>query len=120
MRHGVLSPRYAPVGLILLESIGYKSGTTRATPLLATHLGRYTLVSTVRGKKSFWVRNLQKQPSIRFHRGGRLKEASAQVFTPDDTTPDTKSLPPTVAALINTLLRNGSNDLALAVLRTDS
>jgi hypothetical protein len=53
VRKGVLSPRYAPLGLILLESTGYKSGAARNTPLLATRVGNYTFISTVRDKSPF-------------------------------------------------------------------
>jgi deazaflavin-dependent oxidoreductase (nitroreductase family) len=120
VRKGALSPRYAPVGLIVLESIGFKSGAVRSTPLLATRIGTYTFVSTVRGKKSFWVKNLQKNPDIRFHMGGRVKEARSFVFASDNDLPKVGSLPPLIAAIAARLVRRGPDNLTLAVLRTES
>jgi deazaflavin-dependent oxidoreductase (nitroreductase family) len=118
VRKGILSPKCAPVGLILLETIGFKSGSVRSTPLLATHVGGYTIVSTVRGKKSFWIRNLQEQPDISFYKGGRLKKARSLVIT-SETDPQTlDSLPWVITAITNALLGGGAKGLALAVLRT--
>ena len=118
VRRGILSPQCAPVGLILLETIGFKSGTVRSTPLLATHVGDYTFVSTVRGKQSFWIRNLQEQPDIRFYKGGRLKQAKSVVITPETDRQALDSLPWMIAAITNTLLGAGAKGFTLAVLRT--
>ena len=118
VRKGILSPKCAPVGLILLETIGFKSGSVRSTPLLATHVGDYTIVSTVRGKKSFWIRNLQQQPDISFYKGGRLRKAKSLVIT-SETDPQTlDSLPWAITAITNALLAGSAKGLALAVLRT--
>jgi deazaflavin-dependent oxidoreductase (nitroreductase family) len=118
VRKGILSPKCAPVGLILLETIGFKSGVVRSTPLLATHVGNYTIVSTVRGKQSFWIRNLQEQPDISFYKGGRLKKASSVVITSETDPQALDSLPWAIAAITNALLGDGAQGLALAVLRT--
>jgi deazaflavin-dependent oxidoreductase (nitroreductase family) len=83
VRRGLLSTRLTPASLIVLESVGFKSGATRRTPLLSLGLGRFRLVSTVRGDRSFWVRNLQQQPRVRFFLGGRAREAEALVIAPD-------------------------------------
>jgi deazaflavin-dependent oxidoreductase (nitroreductase family) len=120
VRKGVLSPRYAPVGLIVLESIGYKSGSVRSTPLLATRVGNYTFISTVRGKKSFWVRNLQKQPDISFYMGGRVKKAKSYVFTPESDFSARDALPPVIAGIANVLARRGAEGWAFAVLQAES
>ena len=116
VRKGLLSPRCAPIGLIVLESTGYKSGALRNTPLLATHIGDYVLVSTGRAKRSFWVRNLQQQPHIRFHLGGKVKEATSYVITPDEDFQTPPSLPPLVAATANLLARRGGEGWAFALL----
>jgi deazaflavin-dependent oxidoreductase (nitroreductase family) len=116
VRKGVLSPRCAPVGLIVLESTGFKSGVLRSTPLLATHIGDYVLVSTGRAKRSFWVRNLQKQPNIRFHLGGKVKKATSYVITPDEDFQVPKSLPPIVAAAARQLAKRSGEGWAFALL----
>jgi deazaflavin-dependent oxidoreductase (nitroreductase family) len=118
VRKGILSPKCAPVGLILLETIGFKSGVVRSTPLLATHVGDYTFVSTVRGKQSFWIKNLQQQPDISFYKGGRQKKASSVVITSETDPQALDSLPWAIAAITNALLGDGAQGLALAVLRT--
>ena len=118
VRKGILSPKCAPVGLILLETIGFKSGRVRSTPLLATHVGDYTFVSTVRGKQSFWIRNLQEQPDISFYKGGRLKKARSVVMTPETDPQALDSLPWVIGAITNALLGTGAKGFALAVLRT--
>jgi deazaflavin-dependent oxidoreductase (nitroreductase family) len=118
VRKGVLSPRCAPVGLIVLESTGYKSGALRNTPLLATHIGDYVLVSTGRAKRSFWVRNLQKQPNVSFHLGGKVKKAKSYVITPEEDFQTPKSLPPIVAAAARMLARRGGEGWAFALLET--
>ena len=118
VRKGILSPRCAPVGLILLETIGFKSGAVRSTPLLATHVGDYTFVSTVRGKQSFWIRNLQKQPDISFYKGGRLKKARSVVITPESDTQTLDELPWFIAAITNAMLGASEKGFTLAVLRT--
>ncbi len=118
VRKGLLSPKCAPAGLILLETIGFKSGKVRSTPLLATHVGDYTFVSTVRGKQSFWVRNLQQQPDIGFYKGGSLKKARSVVIT-SETDPQTLELLPwAIAVFAKGLFRARAKGFALAILRT--
>lgn len=53
MRSGVASPTLLPGALVVLESIGFKTGARRRTPLMS-----FRIVSTVRGERSFWVKNL--------------------------------------------------------------
>lgn len=118
VRKGIFSPRCAPVGLILLDSIGYKSGTVRSTPLVATHLGDYTFISTVRGKQSFWVRNLQKQPDISFYHGGKVKQATSFVVTPEKGFENLDSLPPFIAAIAKRLAKRSEKGWAFAILQT--
>lgn len=81
VRRGALSSRFLPTTLIVLESTGYVSGQTRRTPLFCQHLGANVLISTGRGKRSFWVRNLQREPEVDYFMGGRAYAATAQVFT---------------------------------------
>ena len=99
VRKGFASPRIAPGGLIVLESIGFISGQIRRTPLAATRLGKYVFVSTVRGERSFWVKNLQKQPRTRYFRGGREHETKAFVIAPGKRYQRPKSLPAPVGLL---------------------
>ncbi|MEP5763308.1 MAG: nitroreductase/quinone reductase family protein [Halieaceae bacterium] len=82
VRFGVASPRFAPAGLIVLETIGFKSGLERRTPLVAVRFGDHVIAGTVRGERSFWVKNLRKRSRVRFWRGGKERQARAFVMAP--------------------------------------
>ena len=110
VRHGIGSPRLAPAGLIVLESTGFKTGAKRRTPLAALKLGDRILVMTARGERSFWVRNLRKQPRVRYWRGGRERQARAFVMAPGKPFRRPKSLPAplqAIAARLNPLTKRG-------------
>jgi deazaflavin-dependent oxidoreductase (nitroreductase family) len=110
VRHGIGSPRLAPAGLIVLESTGFKSGAKRRTPLVALKLGDRIIVMTARGERSFWVRNLRKQPRVRYWRGGRERQAKAFVLAPGKPFRRPTSLPTplqAVAARLNPLTKKG-------------
>jgi deazaflavin-dependent oxidoreductase (nitroreductase family) len=118
VRKGILSSKCAPSGLLLLETIGFKSGQKRSTPLLAAHVGDYSFVSTVRAKQSFWIRNLRKQPEVDYYRGGKLKRATALVLTSETDLSSFESLPQPLAAISKTLVGAKDSGFALAILRT--
>jgi F420H(2)-dependent quinone reductase len=82
VRHGIGSPSLTPASLIVLETTGFKSGMQRRTPLWSLCLGRYRIVSTARGERSFWVKNLVQQPRVSYYLGGRRRESEAVVITP--------------------------------------
>ena len=82
---GALAPGMLPAGLIVLETTGWRSGRTHRTPVVAFALGDCLLVSTVRGRRSHWVKNLIAQPDVRYWRGGRAQAATAYVAAPDGT-----------------------------------
>jgi len=79
---GVGSPAWTPVSLIVLESTGFKSGQPRRTPLWSLRLGRYRLISTARGNRSFWVKNLQKSPEVTYSLDGKAVSSDAIVIAP--------------------------------------
>ena len=78
IRAGWGSPRIVPGGLIVLESIGRKSGKRARTPLAATRICGHVLVGTFRGERSQWVRNLAAKPTAEYWLGGR--RLTARVF----------------------------------------
>ena len=80
VRKGLGSPRIWPSGLILLETTGFKTGVKRRTPLLATRLGKYVFVSTFRADRSFWIRNLRKQPRVFYLLGLLLIQLSYATY----------------------------------------
>ena len=110
VRRGIGSPRLTPASLIVLETTGFKSGAQRRTPLWSLRLGRYRLISTARGNRSFWVKNLQKDPEVSFYLGGRRRDAEAIVFAPGADDADTSGLPRILqglAALLTPYTRRG-------------
>lgn len=116
VRRGLGSPRIAPAGLIVLETVGFKTGLTRRTPLAAMRLGNCIFVSTVRGERSFWVRNLLQQPRTRYFRGGREHDARAFVVAPGKQYRRPKSLPPLIGKLTDAFAQHAPRGWALAVL----
>jgi hypothetical protein len=119
VRKGVASPCLLPSGLIVLESKGFKSGATRRTPLLATRIFGFVFVSTYRGERSFWVKNLQKQPSISFYMGGKPRKAKAFLMLPGKTYKRPKSMPTLVGKLTDRLSRFTGSGWSFAVLMPD-
>ncbi len=80
VRKGIGSPRFVPGGLIVLETTGHKSGKTKSTPLAATRLGQYVFVSTFRGERSHWIKNLEKQPKAVYYLAGKPRNTKAFVM----------------------------------------
>jgi hypothetical protein len=115
IRRGVASSRFFPASLLVLESTGFKSGQQRRTPLWSVGLGKYRLVSTARGTKSFWVKNLQKSATAAFYLGGKRYEAQPVVFAPGGA--DTKAeLPWPVNRLAGLFEYCAERGLAVAIL----
>ena len=116
VRRGIGSPRFVPGGLIVLETVGYKSGERRRTPLVATRLGKFVFVTTARGERSFWVKNLQKQPRVTFYLGGRPRQAKAFVLAPGKRYRRATSLPGYIGRITDFLAPYTKAGWAFAVL----
>lgn len=116
VRAGLGSPRIVPGGLIVLETLGRKSGRRVRTPLVATRLGGYVLVATVRGKRSQWILNLVADPAARIWLGGRARDARAFVIHEDKRFRAPKSFPRPVRLVIEILAPYRKAGWAFAVL----
>lgn len=116
VRKGVASPSLLPSGLIVLETTGFKSGATRRTPLLATRIFGFVFVSTYRGERSFWVKNIEKQPSISYYLGGKARKANAFLMLPGKTYQRPKAMPTLVGKLTDRLSRYTASGWSFAVL----
>lgn len=92
VRAGCGAPGVAPTGFIVLETKDRLTGIPHRTPVLAT-LGGHLLIATVRGERAQWIKNVRVAPDVRYWLRGRLREARALVFTPDESPPDTQGLP---------------------------
>ncbi len=94
VRAGVASPGLVPVGLVVLETIGASTGTPRRVPLVATLLEGCLFVSTVRGRQSRWMRNLQAHPRVRYWIAGEEHVGVAHVFEGNESPESAAGLPP--------------------------
>ncbi len=116
LRVGLGSPGPCASGVILLETTGRKSGRTISVPLMATALGELVIVSTMRGSRSQWLRNLAARPDVRYWAHGRPREAAAIVIAGDEPDRDGRPLPAPVQMLISLLSSFATGDFAFAVL----
>ncbi len=120
VRRGVGSPGLSPAALIVLESTGFKSGAQRRTPLLSVAAGPYRVVSTVRGDRSFWVKNLINEPRVNYFISGNPRAAQALVITDGElVTPTDIEEFPLLSALVSLLRRRSRQGTTFAVLLDD-
>lgn len=92
IRTGLGAPVLTPLGAIVLEVTGRKSGHVHAVPLLAWAMPGATVISTFRGHRSQWVRNLHADPRCAWFVGRVRKQGVATVFAPG-AWPDSPVLP---------------------------
>ncbi len=95
---GVAAPGVLPAGLIVLETTGWRTGRTHRTPVVAAALGDRLLVSTVRGRRSHWVRNLLRNPQTRYLIGDEPHAVTACVIAPGASMPDDGDIAAPIAA----------------------
>ena len=116
VRRGIGSPSLAPASLIVLESTGFKSGEQRRTPLWSIRLGRYRIISTARGRRSFWVKNLQQQSKVSYYLGGRRRDSDAIVIAEGTTLEKTDLLTPVMRKVALAFSRYAKQGWAFAIL----
>jgi deazaflavin-dependent oxidoreductase (nitroreductase family) len=85
------------MGLVLLETIGRRSGKTHRTPVLAMSMDGHVIVRTFRGERSDWFKNLRANPDVAYWSGGKRITARAEVHVPGEER-GTKALPPVAAS----------------------
>lgn len=67
--------------LLLLTTIGRKSGRPRVTPLVYEQQGDTLMVASARGRSADWLRNLQANPKVSIRVGRRQFDAIAEAIT---------------------------------------
>jgi F420H(2)-dependent quinone reductase len=82
IRAGLGAPRLSPLGFVVVEMTGRKTGELRRVPLAALRLGDHILIGTVRGERSLWVRNLAANGAARVWLRGRARRVRAFVLAP--------------------------------------
>jgi deazaflavin-dependent oxidoreductase (nitroreductase family) len=93
IRAGCASPRLAPGGLVVVEITGRRTGRRTRVPLAATRIQGHVVVSTFRGRRSQWVKNLVANPDVRLWRDGSVRRARAVVLAPDHRPRGASELP---------------------------
>ena len=101
IRAGFGNPVLGPIGTIVVETTGRKSGRKINVPVLAARIGELVVFSTVRSN-SQWLKNLAANPDVRYWLAGQPREVQASVITPEDMTPFDK-LPPQTHCLAKLL-----------------
>jgi deazaflavin-dependent oxidoreductase (nitroreductase family) len=71
-------------GLVILETIGRKSGRPRRTPVGKALDGDTLWIVAEHGRKAGYVRNLQANPAVRVKVGRRWREGTAHPMPEDD------------------------------------
>ena len=100
---GFGAPLLSPIGAIVVETRGRKSGRRSNVPLMAAVIGDLVMVSTAR-RRSNWLKNLAAHPEVRYWLGGREIEATAFAVGPDIETPN--GLPARVSCLADAMKRH--------------
>ena len=116
VKKGVFSSKVAPASLILLETTGFKSGQPRRTPVWSLGVGRYRIVGTARGDRSFWVKNLLKDSAISYFLGGKAVSSEAIVLAPGGDNLNEWELGPILSGVTSRLSRYVGSGWAFAVL----
>jgi deazaflavin-dependent oxidoreductase (nitroreductase family) len=90
-------------GIVLLETIGRKSGRTINVPVMAASLGDVVITSTARARRSQWIRNIAANPEIRYWLNGRARNARAFVIGDGERGEARAQMPLRVRALASML-----------------
>lgn len=119
LRAGFGTPGPCANGIVLLETTGRKSGRIINVPLVAVSLGDLVIVSTVRARRSQWVRNVMANPEVRYWLHGRARKARAFVIGDGERAATRHRMPLRVRAIASMLHPlTITDDVAFAVLMT--
>jgi deazaflavin-dependent oxidoreductase (nitroreductase family) len=116
IRAGWASPRFVPGGLIVLETVGRRSGRRLRTPLAAIRIDGHIVISTFRGGRSQWVKNLAADPQVRYWLRGRSRPANALVLSSAASADALRALPTAVRWFVQALAPYTYAGWAFAVL----
>ncbi|MBI5949951.1 MAG: nitroreductase family deazaflavin-dependent oxidoreductase [Chloroflexi bacterium] len=108
VRAGAGSPGLVPVGMVVVETVGARTGTPRPVPLVATLLEGCLIVSTVRGRQSRWMRNLKAHPRVRYWIAGEEHAGIAHVFEGHEIPASAEALPPLTRTVATRMLGPGT------------
>lgn len=102
--HGTQRMVVNPVGrrlpLIMLETIGRKTGQLRRTAVGGRVIGNQFWLVSEHGEHSDYVRNIKANPSVRVRIGGRWRNGTAHLLPDDDPVARLGSLPTLNSAMV--------------------
>ena len=113
---GLGSTGLSPLGIVLIETKGRRTGILRRTPLLACLVERHLIVTTLRGSRSQWWRNLVVEPETRAWILGAPRHFTAAVYPVREGIAPLPAYPPAVVAIVAALVPWAAGDLRFAVL----
>ena len=117
LRAGFGTPGPCANGIVLLETTGRKSGRIINVPLVAVSFGNVVVVSTVRARRSQWVRNVAANRDVRYWLRGRARKARAFVIGDGAPVASRAAMPLHVRALASMLHPlTITDDVAFAIL----
>ena len=120
IRAGWGSPRRAPGGLVVVETTGRRTGRRSRVPLAALRFQGHVVVSTFRGERSQWVKNVSANPRVRYWLNGRPHEARATVVSLRHLEDGRGEFPPAVRWLVRSLVPYTYAGWAFAVLAPEA
>ena len=83
---------------------------------MSVRLGCYRIVSTVRGDRAYWVKNLIKQPRARYFVGGKARKADAIVVIDGEVAVGQRSYKRGLSALVAMLSTCAKHGMVFVVL----
>ncbi len=103
IRFGIGSPWLVPVGAVVMETTGRKSGRTYNIPVVASEYRGFLVASTVRGN-SQWVKNVAAVPEISVWLRGKRRACTAYVIADGDLSqPLPADMPSPLGLLVDSL-----------------
>jgi len=114
VREGFASPCLLSVGAVVIEVAGRKSRRAINVPLMAMVFGDRLIISTARGRRSQWIRNLAANPKVRYWLGAKPRRAHAFVFRKAGERPDGFEREPVAIRQIASLIAPWTHKSGLA------
>ena len=84
---------WAPPGYAVLETTGRRSGERRRTPVGDGRRGDTFWIIAEHGRRAGYVRNIEANPRVRVHTGGRWRDGTAHLMPDDDPRERQRQLP---------------------------
>jgi deazaflavin-dependent oxidoreductase (nitroreductase family) len=82
-----------PVGVVILETIGRKSGQPRRNPVGKSLVGDTLWIVAEHGRKANYVRNIEANPRVRVKIGRRWRTGTAHLLPDDDPRERQRQMP---------------------------